>query len=343
MIIKGFVQLGKLMVALGDNKPWESYLIGVTEEEYKELNQLILKQKQFNGWFTEDSVRKAFSALGNQLTEQKLNEWLQDYSFASNPKGVAIIMAGNLPLVGFHDFACVLLSGHKAICKLSSDDKTLLPALAAHLVQFVPELKERIVFSLGKIESYEAVIATGSDNSTRYFEQYFGKYPHIFRSSRTSVAILDGTETPEELKAMGTDIFQYFGLGCRNVSYLLVKEDVELSRIFEGIYDFSEVINHHKYANNYDYNRAVFLLNKVPFLDNNFVILRESQDLFSPLAVIHYQRYKEAEQVEQFLELHKNAIQAIVGKGRIEFGNAQCPNLNDYADGVDTMRFLNGL
>lgn len=342
-IIKGIDQLAAVMRYLGDDKRWEDYSLGLTEEEFQELNELIKKQKQFNGWFIEENVRSALKALGTQFTADKMNVWLSEYSFTEQPKRIGIIMAGNIPLVGFHDFASVLLSGNKAICKLSSDDRTLLPALAKYLIQFVPSLKDRIEFSFGKIGQIDAVIATGSDNSALYFEQYFGKYPHIFRSNRTSVAILNGEESTEEIKQLGNDIFQYFGLGCRNVSHLLVPEGFNLDRIFEGIVEHGEIINHHKYANNYDYNRAVFLLNQVPFLDNNVVLFRESEELFSPLAVVHYQYYKGASNVELFLKKHSEKIQAIVGKNHIPFGGAQCPALNDYADGIDTMKFLNSI
>ena len=331
------------MLALGKNETWKDYAIGLTEEEYEDLNALIVRQKQFNGWFTENNVREAFCALGEQLNEHVLTEWVKDYSFTSSPKKVAVIMAGNIPLVGFHDFLCVLMSGHSVICKLSSDDRTLLPALTKHLINFIPGIQERITFSHGKMEGFDAVIATGSNNSTRYFEQYFGKYPHIFRSNRTSLGIIYGDESQEELKMLGKDVFQYFGLGCRNISHLLIKQNADVNKVFEGLFPYSNVIDHHKYANNYDYNRAVFLLNKIPFLDNNFVLMRESEELFSPLSVIHYQRFAEESEVEQFLEQHQDQLQVVAGKGGIPFGQAQCPMLSDYADGIDTMRFLNSL
>lgn len=342
-IITGLDQLAKIMRSLGEKRSWQDFSLGLTKEEYEELNQLVIKQKQLNGWFTEENVRLALKALGDQFTQENLDKWLSQYTFTENPKRVGIIMAGNIPLVGFHDFVCVLLAGHIAVCKLSSDDRTLLPALSNHLIQFVPGLKERIEFSYGKIGQIDAVIATGSDNSTLYFEQYFGKYPHIFRSNRTSVAVLSGDETLDELNSLGNDLFQYFGLGCRNVSHLFLPTGFDLNRIFEAIVGFGEIINHHKYANNYDYNRAVFLLNQVPFLDNNVVIFRESNDLFSPLAVLHYQFYSNENEITDFLIKHKNKIQAVVGKDFIPFGKAQCPALDDYADGVDTMKFLNSL
>ena len=331
------------MCHLGENKEWSNFSIGVTEKEYEDLQMVINRQISFNGWFSKENVRKSLLELGLRLNEIELNDWLNNYSYASSPKKVALIMAGNIPLVGFHDFLCVVLSGNIAVCKLSSDDKTLLPALGKHLVEFVPGLKERIVFTLGKIGDVDAVVATGSDNSTKYFEQYFGKYPHIFRKNRTSVAVFNGNETVEEIDALGNDIFSYFGLGCRNVSHVLLPEGFDLKRFFEGIFSHSDVINHNKYGNNYDYNKAVYLLNKHELLDNNFVLLRESDELFSPLSMIHYHYYSKQEEVNEYLELHKDQIQVVVGENYVPFGSAQCPMLDDYADGVDVMTFLEKL
>lgn len=331
------------MVSLGNEEKWNGFISGVTEEEYENLISLVKKQFYFNGWFTNANVNGALIALGNQLTEEQLSIWLRNYSYSVQPKNVAIIMAGNIPLVGFHDFLCVLMSGNTAICKLSSDDKTLLPALGTVLIQFLPELKDRIIFTTGRIQQMDAVIATGSNNTLLYFEQYFGKYPHIFRKNKTSLAVISGNETIEDFDALGHDIFDYFGLGCRNVSHLLFPKDFELNRFFEGIINHSDVANHNKYANNYDYNKAIYLMNNIPMLDNNFVLLMESKELFSPLSIIHYQYYSNQDELEAYLELQKENLQAIVGVNYILFGQAQCPNLDDYADGVDTMAFLNNI
>ena len=338
--ISGFVQLGKLMSALGNEKTWTDYSIGATEIEYQKLQGIIGKQFILNGWFTKENVLQSLKALGNQLTEKNINNWLEPYSYSVSPKKIGIIMAGNIPLVGFHDFLCVLLSGNIAVIKLSSDDNTLLPALAEQLIQFSPSLKERIQFSFGKIGEIEGIIATGSDNSTKYFEQYFGHLPHIFRKNRTSIAILTGNETKEELTALGKDIFSYFGLGCRNVSKIMVPKEFDLNRFFEAIIEYHPIVNHHKYANNYDYNKAVYLMNLMELLDNNFVLLRESEELFSPLSMVHYHYYETINEVENYIALHNEKIQAIVGKNYIPFGEAQSPNLNDYADGIDTMKWL---
>jgi len=342
-LIDAFDVLGKLMCLLGEGKEWPGYSCGLTEEEYQSMNVLINRQVTFNGWFTPQNVRQSLNALGSQLTVGNLSNWTANYQYTDQPKKVALIMAGNIPLVGFHDFLCVLLSGHSVVAKVSSDDKQLLPALVSHLLKFEPDLTERIKITEGKIGEVGAVIATGSDNSALYFEQYFGKYPHIFRKNRTSIAVLDGTETSEQLHQLGHDIFDYFGLGCRNVSHLLIPLNFDLNKFFEAIVPFGEIAHHHKYANNYDYNKAVYLLNKVDLLDNNFVLLRETEELFSPLGMIHYHRYASLEEVNIYIDRNNEKIQAVIGNAHIPFGAAQCPSLDDYADGVDTMAFLEKL
>ena len=341
--ISGFAQLGKLMTALGNEDPWAGFTIGATEIEYQKLQGIISKQFVLNGWFTKENVLQSLKALGNQLREENLLRWTVNYSYSSSPKKIGVIMAGNIPLVGFHDFLCVLLSGNIAVTKLSSDDNTLLPALAEQLIQYAPTLKERIQFSFGKLGEIDAIIATGSDNSTKYFEQYFGHYPHLFRKNRTSIAVLTGNETKEELIALGKDIFSYFGLGCRNVSHLLIPKGFDLNRFFEAIVDYHPIVNHHKYANNYDYNKAVYLMNLMELLDNNFMLLRESEELFSPLSMVHYQYYTTKDEVETYLNKNKANIQATVGHQFIPFGEAQAPKLDDYADGVDVMKWLNSI
>lgn len=341
--IGAFSQLGIIMKELGNGCDFPGTNSGITASEYLGLQQVINKQVQSNGWFTKENVQQSLSALGTWLEKETLSGWLEQYRYCEHPKKVGIIMAGNIPLVGFHDLLCVVLSGNCAVCKMSSDDKTLLPALVSILYTFLPELKERIILSTGKIGEIDAVIATGSNNSMLYFEQYFGKYPHIFRKNRTSVAILDGSESEETIGALGGDIFSYFGLGCRNVSHLLVPEGYDFSSFFKGIYPYGDIINHFKYSNNYDYNKAVYLMNQLPLLDNNFVLLRESKDLHSPLAMVHYHFYKHEADIEKYLKLHEDAIQVIAGTNRTPFGTAQSPALTDYADGKDTMKWLETL
>ncbi len=342
-IIKGFEQLGVLMTSLGENKDWDNFSVGVTESEYLSLQTVINRQFSYNGWFTKENVRGSLLKLGSSLIYSDLLNWSSSYTFSNEPRTIAVIMAGNIPLVGFHDFLSVLVSGNKIVAKLSSDDKTLLPALGQHLIEFIPSLKERIVFTSGRIGEIDAVIATGSDNSMQYFEQYFGKYPNIFRKNRTSIAVLKGDETEDDIKSLGSDIFDYFGLGCRNVSHLMLPEGFELSRFFEGVISYGEVIHNNKYGNNYDYNKAVYLMNKLEILDNNFCLLRESNELFSPLSMIHYQFYKDQSDIDNYIKEHESKIQVVVGRDYLDYGQAQCPAFNDYADGVDVFQWLNKL
>lgn len=331
------------MRSIGNNEVYAGYELGVTEAEYEKLNVLVNKQFAYNGWFTKENVRQSMLALGNWLEEEKLNNWINQYSCNQANKKIAVIMAGNIPLVGFHDFLCVLISGNSIICKLSSEDKTLLPALASHLVDFTPILKDRISFGPIKLDQIDGVIATGSDNSHKYFESYFGKKPHVFRKNRTSIAVLSGAESKEELFNLGKDIFNYFGLGCRNVSHLIVPKEYDFKHFFEGIFDHQDVINHNKYGNNYDYNKAVYLMNQHKLLDNNFVLLRESDVLFSPLGMIHYHHYNDVTEIKDYISSHEKDVQVIVGKGHTPFGQSQTPDLMDYADGIDILDWIQTL
>jgi hypothetical protein len=249
-------------------------------------------------------------------------------------------MAGNIPLVGFHDFLCVLLSGNRILCKLSSEDKLLLPALAKMLIQLDSDFEGYISFSEGNISNFDAVIATGSTNSLDHFIQYFSKCPHLFRGSRTSLAVITGNESDEELVELGKDLFHYYGRGCRNVSHLLLPENYSLNRIFEAIVSYGEVVNNKKYGNNYDYYKSIHLMNLEKFLDNNFVLVKESQELFSPLAMIYYSFYSNENEVKDFITKHEGSIQCIVGSNFTPFGKSQEPALTDYADNIDTMAWL---
>lgn len=342
-IIQAFHHLGSLIRIHGIKNPWPGFACGVTEDEFLAVELAIERQVHHNGWFTEESVRTSMLNVGNWLTKEQLSNWTSVYSFTENPKVVALIMAGNIPLVGFHDFLCVLLSGNKVLCKLSSDDNKLFPLLSNYLFQFVPELKENISFSDRNLSGFDAIIATGSNNSLVNFESYFSKFPHLFRHNRTSIAVLDGTETKEELKALGEDILSYFGRGCRNVTHLLIPKNYDLNRFIEAIIDFGAIINNKKYGNNYDYNKTIHLLNLESFLDNNFLLLKESDNLFSPLAMLNYHFYKSQQEVASYIQKHQDSIQCMVGHMYLPFGTAQCPGLLDYADNVDTMIWLNKL
>jgi len=341
-IINGLVQLGEIMRAVADEKPFQNFGT-ISEQQYLQIQTTINRQIHFNGWFTKKSVQFSLLSHGEMLQHDTLTAFTSAYKFNETPKNVAVIMAGNLPLVGFHDFLCVLLSGNKITVKLSSDDQTLLPELVSLLITIDKRFGERIALAKSALKDIDAVIATGSDNTLKYFEEYFGKYPHIFRRNRTSIAVLDGTETKEELFELGKDIFTYFGLGCRNVSHLLLPKNYVLDRFFEGIFEYSDIINHNKYVNNFDYNRAIHLLNQIPFFENGFLILKETNDLHSPLAMLHYHFYENQTDIERYLAENKENIQVVIGKNYVPFGQAQTPNISDFADDVDTMLFLNSL
>ena len=252
-------------------------------------------------------------------------------------------MAGNIPLVGFHDFLSVLLIGDHFVGKLSSNDNILLPFLAEELINIQPEFSNRIEFTKDRLPQFDKVIATGSNNTARYFEYYFKDKPHIIRKNRNSVAVLQGNETNEQLKALGEDIFQYFGLGCRNVSKLFVPKGYNFDVFFEAMYAYRDVINHHKYANNYDYNKAVYLMSSVKLLDNAFLLLKEDLNFSSPIGTLFYEFYSDEVQLQNRVKQEEENIQCIVGTHKfseVDFGKAQHPELTEYADGVDTIKFL---
>lgn len=316
-----------------------------------QLIEVINLVKQENQWFTNDSVLKAIGAWAELLNKENLSNWINNYTLNApeSPLTVAIIMAGNIPLVGFHDFLCVLVSGNKALIKLSSDDKILLKLVIKTLIEINPEFKDRIEIVEGAIKNIDAIIATGSNNSARYFEYYFSKYPNIIRKNRNSLAILSGNESERELKLLAKDIFNYFGLGCRNVSKLFVPQNYDFNQFFESIFEFGEIINHNKYGNNYEYNRAVYLMNSVPLLDNNFLLLKEDESLSSPIGVLFYEFYSEIDEVKNKIRNSSDKIQCVVCDKNINFthsvnfGESQQPGLMDYADGVDVMDFLTKL
>lgn len=306
------------------------------------LNKLKLAEIQ-NPWFTPDNLQFCLEQWGKILTPENLQNWTERYPEINYPKNIGIIMAGNIPLVGFHDLISVLVSGHDAIVKTSSKDDVLM----SFVIEFLKEADENLKNSIHKVEKlkdHDAVIATGSNNTARYFEYYFKDLPHIIRKNRTSVAVLNGDETEEDLKNLSEDVFRYFGLGCRNVTKLYLPSRFNTDLLFESFYHWNPIIHHTKYSNNYDYNRAIFLMSKDKFLDNNFVILKESSDLFSPIGVLNYEFYDDINKVREDLNSYEEKIQCIVGNNfSLEFGQTQKPMLTDYADGVDTLEFLTSL
>lgn len=309
-----------------------------------QLSQLIDKQQNRNPWFTPENVRMAVSAIARELTTGNLEKWTGSYPDLEkeySPMKVAVIMAGNIPLVGFHDFLSVLISGNNIIAKTSSKDPDLIFFINDILCNIDSRFSEKIGFTDGTLAGFDAVIATGNDNSSRYFEHYFGKYPNIIRRNRNSIAILDGNETGDELEALGTDIFSYFGLGCRNVSKLYVPEGYDFTKAIRSWDKYSCLASHSKYANNYDFNKAIFLVNKEKFIDTGFVLLREEADkLSSPVSVLFFEYFRSEDELKKVVEQLKDKIQCIAGRNHLQFGTSQSPALWDYADGVDTLEFL---
>ena len=341
--IQPFLQLGKALAAFGAHSPWPGHAIGLTEAEYDGFDQVLARAQVRNGWFTEQEVRHAAHGLATMLEEGTMGEWLARYPTLAQPRqsrAVGIIMAGNVPFVGFHDLMCVLISGHGAKVKVSSDDAGLTPALIDLLARLAPAMAAEVELVPDKLGPVDAVIATGSNNTARYFKHYFGGVPHIIRKGRTSVAVLDGSETPEELAALGEDVFRYFGLGCRNVGKVFIPEGFDLDRLFAAFFPWKDIIQHHKYANNHDYNRAVWLLDRAPITENGFLVMKEDEALNSPVAALYYERYTDRAAVEERLVREGEKLQCIVGHGHLPFGTAQFPGPGEYADNVDTMRFL---
>jgi len=313
---------------------------------YKEAEEQLILAKVLNPWFTKGNIDRALSAWHNQLKADMLNAWLNPYKLkeVSIPKKVLIIMAGNIPLVGFHDFLALLISGHKAVIKMSSTDNVIIKVIIEKLISISPQFKEMIYFIDDvKNRKFDAVIATGSNNSAKYFEYYFKGAKKIIRKNRRSVALLDGSESNIELKGLANDVFSYFGLGCRNVSKLFLPTGYDLNKLFEAFFPYSHLIEHKKYGNNYDYNKAIFLMGNNKLVENGFLLMKEDKSLLSPVAMLYYEFYEDVRTVEQFFKKNSEQLQCVVSKNDIPFGNTQRPNLWDYADGIDTIDFLREL
>ena len=316
------------------------------EDEY--LHALMHRTYHQNKWFTVENQKSAVKAIAKEfLDREKLNSWAGKYDLRDEekPLDVGMVMAGNIPLAGFHDLLCAFVAGHRSMIKLSQKDQFLLPYLLKLLSNFDP--RSEAYFQLtDKLKDFDAVIATGSNNTARYFEAYFGKYPHIIRKNRNSVAVLDGTETDGEILALGKDIFLYFGLGCRNVSKIYVPEGYPLDPFLEVLHEYRTVINHKKYHNNFEYNMALAVLNKMEYKSNGCLILLEDSSLQSRIATLHYQTYADPESMERDIRDRQGHIQCIVARessfpgNTVLFGRAQEPGLSDYADGIDTLQFL---
>ena len=332
--IDSFAELGKVLRNL------------LSEKDRKDsfgLSDLINNQHLKNPWFTSENVRASVKAIAGELTEENLINWTNAYpelNKNSNPVKAGVIMAGNIPLVGFHDFLSVLISGNILRAKTSSKDSELIVKIAGILCSINPGFREKITFAEGPLADFDVVIASGSNNSSRYFEYYFGKYPNIIRKNRNSIAIIEGDETEAELKSLGTDIFLYFGLGCRNVSKIFIPKGYDLSLLVSNWTSFAGIINNSKYGNNYDFNKALCLVNKDNFHDTGYLLLKEDKGLSSPVSVLYYEYFNSHNGLKQQLDAIKEKIQCAVGSHYVPFGKAQLPHLWDYADGIDTIEFL---
>ena len=342
---KCFIELGRFLSQFSlDNNVKKAGVLG-NDLFFDKCIELIELSQSHNGWFTPEQVYYAIQSWAEALSEENLNLWLSKYNFSEvKTKTVGLILAGNIPLVGFHDFLSVLMSGHKVLVKTSSNDQYLIKFLAQYLIAINPEIENYITFTEGKLEGFDAVIATGSNNTARYFEYYFKNKPSIIRKNRNSVAVLNGTETHDELVNLGEDIFRYFGLGCRNVSKLFIPKGYNFEAFFKAMYEQRDVIYYEKYANNYDYNKAVFLMSNFQLLDNEFLIIKEDSSYASPISSVFYEYYDTIEEIQKQLVNDAEQIQCIVSNNSIEnsipFGQTQKPNLWDYADNVDTLEFL---
>lgn len=327
--IQAFVALGRQLQALTPDQ----------------AEKLAWQARHQNAWFDAPNVRHALRGITALLDEAQLRAWLANYDLTPRPpQKIGVVMAGNIPLVGFHDLLTVLLSGHYLYAKLSSEDTFLPKWLVEQLLQIEPGFRDFVRF-VDLLKDVDAVIATGSDNTARYFEYYFAKKPHIIRRNRSSVAVLTGFESKAELTALGADIFQYYGLGCRNVAKLFVPEGYIFDFLFEAVEEYKGVLNHHKYANNYDYNKSILLINQTPHYDSGFLLLTESRQLVSPISVVFTETYADQQHLKQRLAELSDKIQCLVSargwyQGSVPFGEAQQPLVHQYADNVDTLAFL---
>ena len=317
----------------------------------EELSAIAQDEHHYNAWFTPASVGDAIKALGKMLNKEDLLAWLNNYNLSQNIRSrkVGLILAGNIPLVGFHDVLCVIITGNHALIKVSAQDSRLIKHVLNMLADIDAAFKHQYTF-VERLVDFDAIIATGSNNTSRYFEYYFSKVPNIIRKNRNSMAVLSGYETTEQLFNLGHDIFDYYGLGCRNVSKLLVPKDYDFVPFFEAIEIYQPIINHHKYNNNYDYNKSIYLVNRDKHLDNGFLLVKEDERMVSPLAVLFYEEYDNMESAQALLNRENENIQCIVStialnvnSQVVDFGKSQQPALWDYADGIDTLDFLTKL
>jgi len=352
--IRVFSELGRFLGQFRqENAPEEPGLDDLNRQWFLSFGETIRQEEVHNPWFTEKWVRMALSGITGMLEPDTLEKWLEPYGLQDNPSGqkcltIGLVMAGNIPLVGFHDLMSVLAAGHRALVRPSTKDDRLIRLVAQIIAAIDAETGNRITFTDSRLEGMDAVIATGSNNSSRYFSYYFRKIPHVIRKNRNGVAVLTGKETAAQLEALGLDIFSYFGLGCRNVTKLYLPRDYDPATLLDALTMFEWVSQHNKYSNNVAYYRTIYLMNRQSFLDNGFLLLKDDPAIASPVGVVYYERYSEIEEIPALIQQRREEIQCVVSAhtgivGAVRPGQSQRPLPWDYADGTDTMQFLNEL
>ena len=339
--IQTFIETGKIL---------RGFPLEMQDGTPHPLTGPALQAEEVNRWFTGDNIRFALNALGEAMSGDRIEQWLDPYirsieRRSGGVKTIGVVTAGNIPLAGFHDFMSVLISGHRFCGKLSGQDNVLLPAIAGILGNISPFWEERIQFIDGPFRDADAIIATGSDNTYRYFENYFSRYPHIIRKSRNGIAILSGNESDTEMTGLASDIMLYFGLGCRSVSKIYIPAAYDIMKMLPFFEPWNYLIRHNKYCNNYEYQKSIRIVNKKPFTDFGNLLLTEEKNIVSPVSVLNYERYNERESLLPVLEELAEKIQCLVSASDPDLpfvtpGFAQRPSLSEYADGIDTLRFL---
>ncbi|MDR9449085.1 MAG: acyl-CoA reductase [Psychroflexus sp.] len=338
---RALIDLGHFLERYLSNQPGNAN----ESQKFQALNELIKRAGQKNPWFTQDFVGNALHAWQKALQQEKIDKWLSDYNFPDEPTHkIGIVAAGNIPLVGLHDLICAFISGQNLLIKQSKKDQILLPVFAQLLLK--NDEHQHIEFTEDQLKNFDAVIATGSNNTSRYFEYYFRQYPSVIRHNRNSVAVLSGDESDDELNLLADDIMMYFGLGCRNVAKIYIKSDFDFDRLFKALLKYQNLINHHQYASNYEYNKAVYLMSDVKLLDNGMILFKEDDSFSSPIACLNYEYYTSKEELTYKLNSQKNNIQCVVGHkdyinlADVKFGETQIPALWNYADNINTLNFL---
>ena len=344
-IIKSLVSLGEFISQFTSLTPIKSNKVLYNDVFFEGFKNQLKLASENNGWYTKSNLCYAMKQWSKLLQNDPLKSWLEPYlTPTANPKTIAVVMPGNIPLVGFHDFISVLASGHEILVKQSSKDLHIIPYLANYLAYLTPGLKSKIKFTNKKLKKFDAVIATGSDNTAKYFELYFKNKPSIIRKNRNSIAVLNGSESKIELESLAEDVFRYYGLGCRSVSKLFIPRNYDFDKFFNAIYNWRHIMDSEKYTNNYDYNKAVYLMSEFDFIENGFLMLKKDTNYASPIATLFYEFYDDLETLKQSIKTNVSKIQCVVSKdfteNEIKFGNTQCPSLDDYADDIDTVNFL---